>query len=209
MSMNTMKQFAISVICIILFSMISCQNHQEAAEKRTVVINDTTFIKYAVDVSIPTPEDLSYDTLFVGRHSVITYRTMGTYFIDTIEYASTRFIIKAIGGDHMLIFPDNDIFARNYKPRQKDFRLPSAAYEEFYYDSIYSGYPEVNSLFFSYIPKDAIFKLTAIYPAHLSPKEFMSRFRIWPANPALLDLYVYKQYAYKNGEIAMMFPGGD
>lgn len=198
-----------TMICLMPLWVASCSKQAEADPKERVVITDTVFTRLGVTVSVPEPDEADDDTLFVGRHSVITYHTMGTYFIDTIEYASTRFIIKAIGGDHMLIFPDNDIFARNYKPRQKDFRLPSAAYEEFYYDSIYSGYPEVNSLFFSYLPKDAIFKLTAIYPAHLSPKEFMSRFRIWPVNPELLKLYVYKQYAYKKGEIAIMFPGGD
>ena len=187
----------------------SCSKQAAASQKERADITDSVFTRLGATVCAPEPEDADADTLFANRRAVVTYRTMGTYFIDSIEYASTRFIIKAIGGDHMLIFPDNDIFARNYKPRQKDFRLPSAAYEEFYYDSIYSGYPEVNSLFFSYIPKDAIFKLTAIYPARLTPEEFMSRLRIYPASPTLLEMHVYKQFAYKEGEITIMFPGGE
>lgn len=205
-----MKRVAIgALVCLGALCTASCNKGQEAPVRGTVEITDTTFIEFAVKVSVPIPEDASADTLFANRRAVVTYHTMGTYFVDTIEYASTRFVIKAVGGDRMLVFPDNDIFTRNYKPRRKDFALPHAAYEEFSNDSIYGGYPEVNSMFFSYIPKDSIFKLTAIYPARLSPKEFMSRLRIYPASAQLLKLHIYKQFAYKKGEIAIMFPGGD
>ncbi len=203
----SMKNIVLALACIWLPCTASCNKLPETPVRKTVEIVDTIFRHYNVEVSIPMSEDADTDTLFANRRAVVTYHTMGTYFVDTIEYASTRFVIKAVGGDRMLVFPDNDIFTRNYKPRRKDFALPHAAYEEFSNDSIYGGYPEVNSMFFSYIPKDSIFKLTAIYPARLSPKEFMSRLRIYPAQPRLLKLHIYKQFAYKKGEIAIMFPG--
>ena len=206
---TTMKIVAINALVLAASNAASCTKQAETPTNRKTVITDTVFHKIGVTVSVPEPEDAEADTLFSNERAVVTYHTMGTYFVDTIEYASTRFVIKAVGDDRMLVFPDNDIFTRNYKPRRKDFALPHAAYEEFSNDSIYGGYPEVNSMFFSYIPKDTIFKLTAIYPARLSPKEFMSRLRIYPASAELLKLHIYKQFAYKKSEIAIMFPGGD
>ena len=197
-----------TMICLMPLWVASCSKQAAASQKERADITDTVFTRLGATVCAPEPEDADVDTLFANGRAVVTYHTMGTYFVDTIEYASTRFVIKAVGDDRMLVFPDNDIFTQNYKPRRKDFVLPHAAYEEFANDSINGNYPEVNSLFFSYLPKDAIFKLTAIYPARLSPQEFMDRFRIYPASPGLLKLHIYKQFAYKKGEIAIMFPGG-
>ena len=206
--MNKRSFFFLAIICLMPLWVASCSKQAAASQKERADITDSVFTRLGATVCAPEPEDADADTLFANGRAVVTYHTMGTYFVGSIEYTSTRFVIKAVGNDRMLVFPDNDIFTQNYKPRRKDFVLPHAAYEEFANDLIKGNYPEVNSLFFSYLPKDAIFKLTAIYPARLSPQEFMDRFRIYPASPELLKLHIYKQFAYKRGEIAIMFPGG-
>ncbi len=122
---TTMKRVAIgALVCLGALCTASCNKGQEAPVRGTVEITDTTFIEFAVKVSVPIPEDASADTLFANRRAVVTYHTMGTYFVDTIEYASTRFVIKAVDGDRMLVFPDNDVFARNYKPRRNLHHVP-------------------------------------------------------------------------------------